>query len=200
MELTAISVLVTYRARQCSYFTIFRTNCDFLDLLTKTHFAVIPNGSTAGEFEDTSGQTKVIKGPSLLSSGEVGSQVKMEKSCQSEMFCAYCRNNPLFLTPLSLHPIRTQTIISAARKTQKYVTEHQMTLNLYVICHIGVDYVIIQLSYKVQRTSKISKMLQQPVRKQGEPFFFPLSSQKHDFKQEGFLPPRLRTLRIHYRR
>ena len=47
-----------------------------------------------------------------------------------------------------------------------------MTLNLYVICHISVDYVIIQLSYKVQRTSKISKMLQQPVRKQGEPFFF----------------------------
>lgn len=78
MELTATSVLVTYRARQCSYFTIFRTNCDFLDLLTKTHFAVIPNGSTAGEFEDTR-QTKVIKGPSLLSSGEVGSQVKIEK-------------------------------------------------------------------------------------------------------------------------
>lgn len=77
-------------------FTVFRTNCDFLDLLTKTHFAVSPNGSTAGEFEDTSGQTKVIKGPSLLSSGEVGSQVKMEKSCQSESFCAYCRNNPLF--------------------------------------------------------------------------------------------------------
>lgn len=66
--------------------SIFRTNCDFLDLLTKTHFAVSPNGSTAGEFEDTSGQTKVIKGTSLLSSGEVGSQVKMEKSCQSEMF------------------------------------------------------------------------------------------------------------------
>lgn len=80
-----MSVLVTYRARQCSYFTIFRTNCDFLDLLTKTHFAVSSNGSTAGEFEDTR-QTKVIKGPSLLSSGEVGSQVKIEKSCQSEMF------------------------------------------------------------------------------------------------------------------
>lgn len=47
-------------------FTIFRTNCDFLDLFTKTHFAVSPNGSTAVEFEDTSGQTKVIEGRSLF--------------------------------------------------------------------------------------------------------------------------------------
>ena len=94
----------------------------------------------------------------------------MKKSCQSEMFCACCSNDPLFK---SLHPIRTQTFISAARKTQKYVTEHQMTLNLYVTCHISLDYVIIQLSYKVQRTSKMSNMLQQPVRKQSELFFSP---------------------------
>lgn len=41
---------------------------------------------------------------------------------------------------------------------QKYVTEYQMTLDLYVICHISLDYVIIHLMCKVQRTVKISKM------------------------------------------